>query len=64
MSISLYEMLVLQGLNVYITVWDSDHEVQSVPYDLVDEFNFNFTGLPGAIPEITTFPGIRNPPKS
>jgi len=31
-----------QGVNIYITVWDRDQENQFVPYDLVDEFSFDY----------------------
>ena len=55
----------LQGLNVYITVWDDDPgEKLKVPYDLVDEFSFNFTDAPGAQPLVRVFDGVRYKPKS
>jgi len=45
-------------------VWDRDTEVQSVPYDLVDEFDFNFNEVAGAEPIVRVIPGVRDSPIS
>ena len=59
------DIIYFQGLNIYITVWDRDNETQqNILYDMVDEFNFNFTDAPGAKPLVKVFDGVRNPPKS
>ena len=56
--------LFYKGVNIYITVWDADAQQQQVPYDLVDEFNFNFTDTPGAQPLVRFYDGVRQVPKS
>lgn len=46
-----------------ITVWDSDQENLFVPYDMVDEFNFDYT-KPAGQNYYDCYDGIRNRPKS
>lgn len=45
-------------------MWDSDKDDMIIPFDLVDEFLFDYTDKPGQNPRIVTVPGIRDPPKS
>lgn len=35
-----------------------------IPFDMVDEFLFDYNEQPGRNPRIVTIPGIRDPPKS
>lgn len=53
---------MLQGANVYVTMWDRDQASANstfIPYDLIDEFSFDFFTPLGA-PEVKyTEYGIR-----
>jgi len=49
---------------VYITVWDRDVEDLFIPYDMVDEFNFDFTDEAGLPIRGFKVNGVRNLPKS
>ena len=51
--------LFYQGINILITVWDSDPANNRVPYDEVDEFDYDLTDEPGSNPRILTIEGIR-----
>jgi len=42
-----------------MTVWDKDPENSRVPYDEVDEFNYDFMDNPGANPRVLTIDGVR-----
>lgn len=53
----------MKGVNVLITVWDSDQENLFVPFDMVDEFNFNYMAPAGQV-SYDCYDGIRNRPKS
>lgn len=55
---------MLQGVNVYITMWDIDADDTLIPVDVVDEFLFDYREQPGQNPKIVTVPGIRDAPKS
>jgi len=48
---------------VYITVWDSDQENLFVPYDLVDEYVFDYI-KPAGERDFSCYDGIRYNPKS
>lgn len=41
--ISLFE----QGVHIAITMWDYDAENMFIPYDMVDEFNYEYRQSPG-----------------
>lgn len=48
-----------------LTMWDSDVDVRSpIPFDLIDEFVFNFTEPAGAEYKTFDIPGVRPDPKS
>lgn len=47
-----------------VTIWDSDPQNQFVPYDMVDEFKFDFTDRPGAPVRTVVESGLRAEPKS
>ena len=54
----------MQGVNVYITMWDKDVDDMIIPFDVVDEFLFDYNERPGQNPRVVTVPGIRDEPKS
>lgn len=39
--------LFSQGLSISVTVWDADQDSLFIPYDLVDEFVYDFDDFPG-----------------
>lgn len=53
----------MQGVNIYITVFDRDqgrpNDVGFVPFDVVDEFNFNFTARRNGLEQVFVEDGIR-----
>lgn len=54
---------LLQGVNVYITVWDKDSDLATFrQQDMVDEFSFDYTDTPGNLTSVMTIDGIRNSP--
>lgn len=54
----------MQGVHIYITIWDFDAENQFLKYDMVDEFSYNFTALPGTTAQNMIISGIRPKAKS
>lgn len=54
----------IQGVNIYITIWDFDPENQFLKYDMVDEFSYDFTDLPGTSGKNLIISGIRPVEKS
>jgi len=59
-SASVSYSFCLQGVEVYITVWDSDlDEGTFVRYDMIDEFDIVIDQEPGSSPKQFTRPGIR-----
>lgn len=54
----------MQGVNIYITIWDFDPENQGLKYDMVDEFSYDFTELPGTTAKNLVINGIRPVAKS
>lgn len=56
----------MQGVNVYITVWDEDvNDVTTfVNYDEVDEFDFNLLQAPGSGVQLVNLFGIRQTDKT
>jgi len=55
----------MQGLAVSITMWDKDDDPRSpIPYDMIDEFVFDFTEPAGLNYTEYTMPGIRTANKS
>ena len=42
-----------------MTVWDSDPANSRVPYDEVDEFDYDLVDVPGSNPRLLTIDGIR-----
>jgi len=60
-----YECESMQGLAVSITMWDKDDDPRSpIPYDMIDEFVFDFTEPAGLNYTEYTMPGIRTANKS
>ena len=57
-------VLTFQGVNIYITIWDFDPENQFLKYDMVDEFSYDFTDLPGTSGKNLIISGIRPVEKS
>ena len=54
----------MQGVNIYITIWDYDAENKFLKYDMVDEFSYDFTDLPGTSGKNLIISGIRPVEKS
>lgn len=53
---------VLQGIQIYVTVWDSDKYRRSD--DMVDEFFYTFNKPAGSLGEILDIVSLRCQPKS
>ena len=51
-----------QGVNILVNIWDRDNT--SVTDDMVDEFTYDFTDLPGSGARTIDIESVRDPPKS
>lgn len=49
----------MQGLSLVITVWDYDANNYFIPYDLVDEFEFDYVDYPGKAAVVVSGMGQR-----
>lgn len=50
---------ILQGISVAVTVWDSDPNNKFIPYDLVDEFVYDYADYPGKAAALISRSGLR-----
>ena len=46
-------------MNIYVTVWDQDPQNRRVPYDQIDEFNFEYYNAKDGNLYVVTQRGLR-----